>query len=69
MDYWHIDSIEALYKGGELMKLQGTIDLKAIKVTGEKALATESYLNGEVANEIYKRFGVYIRVHIFEEDS
>lgn len=31
----------------------------------QKLLDTEQYLNNEVATEVYKRFGVAIRIHLF----
>jgi len=33
----------------------------------EAALGTEIFLNGEIASQIFNRFGVSIRVHIGEE--
>lgn len=49
------------------MEMQGKIVLKGSKdVTPEKVLEAEMYLNDAVANEMFRRFGLSIRVHIEE---
>ena len=50
-------------------KFKGIVTFLTTKDASEEAaFDTEVYLNGDVANEVYKRYGVAIRIHIQSEE-